>query len=54
MTQQVIQYAETMKESGDAKAAGDIASNLADTLETRGVKPAVVEATREKAAELKG
>ncbi len=53
VTQQVIRYAETMKDSGDAKAAGDIASNLADTLETRGVKPAVVEATREKAAELK-
>jgi hypothetical protein len=47
-----MQYAETVKESGDAQAAGDIASNLADTLETRGVKPAVVEATREKAAEL--
>jgi hypothetical protein len=54
VTQQVMQYAETVKESGDAQAAGDIASNLADTLETRGVKPAVVESTREKAAELGG
>jgi hypothetical protein len=53
VTQQVMQYAETVKASGDAQAAGDIADNLADTLETRGVKPAVVEATREKAAELK-
>jgi hypothetical protein len=54
VTQQVMRYAETVKDSGDAKAAGDIATNLADTLETRGVKPAVVEATREKAAELGG
>jgi hypothetical protein len=54
VTQQVMQYAETVKESGDAEAAGDIARNLADTLESRGVKPAVVEATREKAAELGG
>jgi hypothetical protein len=53
VTQQVMQYAETVKESGNAEAAGDIASDLADTLETRGVKPAVVEATREKAEELK-
>ena len=54
VTQQVMQYAETVKESGDAKAAGDIAGSLADTLESRGVKTAVVEATREKAAELGG
>ena len=54
VTQQVMQYAETVKESGDAKAAGDIASSLADTLDARGVKPSVVEATREKAAELSG
>jgi hypothetical protein len=54
VTQQVMQYAETVKESGDAEAAGDIANSLADTLDARGVKSSVVEATREKAAELGG
>jgi hypothetical protein len=53
VTERVVKYAETVKASGDAPEAGAIASNLADTLEARGVKPAVVEATREKAAELR-
>jgi hypothetical protein len=47
-----MNYAETVKESGDAKAARSIAGDLADTLDARGVKPSVVAETRTKAAEL--
>ena len=52
VTQRVMDYAETVKESGDATAAGSIAGSLADTLDARGVKPSVVAETRSKAAEL--